>query len=168
MLETSVNVIVTASDDGDKYYITVLPTDVVFSKGMISECILGVLHRALAAGESITPDIFTVNPVFVKFLHEIIARYGAEDEGCQNEAKRLGTGWVYVLDGRTKTPRGTVPSQDILGAFEAKDGQLLPDRYRFSPNHKILTEDGFFRLSPKLYRLLLKELQLRLAQKREQ
>jgi hypothetical protein len=32
----------------------------------------------------------------------------------------------YVVDQRTRTPQGAVPSEDIVGAFEVKKGECLP------------------------------------------
>jgi hypothetical protein len=59
------------------------------------------------------------------------------------EAARLGNGWVYIIDQRTPTPGGQVPPEDIIGAFEVKDGDILPGSYRASPNHMILSPNGF-------------------------
>jgi hypothetical protein len=162
MSDTSVHVCVVNTPEGEKHYLTVLPTDVVFSKGLIPEAIVGVLLRPLAGGESITPEVFARNSIFVKFMHEVIARYAPLEPGCREEAKRLGTGWIYIVDRRTKTPAGAVPPEDIIGALQVGDGKVLPDSYQASPQHMILSANGFFRLPAGLHEHLLRELRSRM------
>lgn len=149
--------------DGPKDYVTVVPPDVGFSQGLAAEAIVGVLLRPLKPGEAITPEVFARNRVFVDFLHAVIARYGPEQAGCMAEAARLGEGWVYVIDQRTPTPQGAVPPEDIIGAFEVKNGQVLSSSYRASYKHMILSPSGFFRLEAGLHQCLLRELGSRTA-----
>ena len=66
----------------------------------------------------------------------------------QDEARRIGNGTVVVIDRRTPTPEGAVPPEDIVGAFVAEDGKV--GAYMASPNHRLLTEQGFFRLGDRL------------------
>jgi hypothetical protein len=148
---------------GPKEYVTLLPPEVAFAQGLAAEAIVGTLSRPLAAGEHITPELFVRNRAFVDFLHAVIARHGAEQPGCWAEAKRLGTGWVYIIDRRTPTPDGPVPPEDILGAFEVQDGEVVRGSYRASPRHQILSRHGFFRLDDGLQRCLLEELAARNA-----
>jgi hypothetical protein len=70
---------------------------------LISEAIVGVLLRPLATGERITPEVFARNSGFVQFMHDAIARFAPEQADCRSEAKRQGGGWIYIIDGRTKT-----------------------------------------------------------------
>jgi hypothetical protein len=78
--------------------------------------------------------------------------------GLIAKAKRQGEGWVYVVDQRTPFPQGAVPPEDIVGAFEIKDGQVVSGSYRPSPKHMILSASGFFRLGSELQPCLLEEL----------
>jgi hypothetical protein len=144
--------------DGSKDYVTLVPPEVAFSQGLAPEAIVGVLLRPLGPEEPITPQVFARNRVFVEFMHSIIARYGPEQPGCQAEAKRLGEGWVYIIDQRTPTPEGPVPPEDIIGVFEAKGGEIMPGSYRASPKHMILSTSGFFQLEEGLQACLLREL----------
>jgi len=91
-------------------------------------------------------------------MHRVIARRGPELPGLIAEARRQSDGWVYVIDQRTRTPQGAVPPEDIIGAFEVRGGQVVPDSYRPFPSHIILTGDGFFRLEAELQACLLQEL----------
>src|SRR4051812_24574704 len=83
------------------------------------------------------------------------------------EAKRIGEGWVYVIDARPANPRGRVPPEDILGAFEVKAGRVVTDSYRRNAKHVILSKDGFFQLDAVLRKRLLGELASRHGGPRE-
>jgi hypothetical protein len=144
--------------EGEKDYVTLLSSEQAFSRGLAPEAIIGVISRPLAAGESITPEAFARNRVFVQFLHAVIARRGPTLPGLVAEAERQGDGWVYLIDQRTRKPDGAVPPEDIIGAFEVRGGRIVPGSYQASPRHQILSHDGFFRLPPDLKAALLEEL----------
>jgi hypothetical protein len=150
--------------DGVKEYVTCLPQEQVFARGLPPEAILGVLLRPLAAGEAITPDVFARNRAFVDFLHAVVARRGPGLPGLRSEARRQGDGWVYIIDQRTRTPQGPVPPEDIVGVFAVKDGEVVPGSYKRNPNHRLLSADGFFWLAPELQACLLEELANRAEQ----
>jgi hypothetical protein len=147
--------------EGAKDYVTLVCPEDAFSRGLVSEAIVGVLLRPLEPQEPITPQVFAKNPAFVKFMHEVIARHGPDQSDCQAEAQRLGEGWVYIIDQRTPTPGGHVPPEDIVGAFEVKSGTV--DRSTYHPNHKhvILSPHGFFQLGKGLQECLMQELATR-------
>jgi len=147
--------------EGSKDYVTLLPPEVVFAQGLAPEAIVGMLLRTLGPGERITPQTFAQNRAFVEFMHAVVARYGPYQPGFQAEAKRLGEGWIYVIDRRTPTPEGAVPSEDILGAFEVKRGEVVPGSYQANPKHIILSPNGFFQLGDGLQACLLQELETR-------
>jgi hypothetical protein len=151
--------------DGEKDYVSCLTHEQVFARGLPPEAIIGVLLRPLEAGEPITPAVFARNRVFVEFMQSMIARRGPELPGLVAEARRQGEGWVYVIDQRTRTPQGAIPPEDIVGAFEVKGGQVVPDSYRPSPRHLILSADGFFQLGAELQACLLEELARRAERK---
>jgi hypothetical protein len=147
--------------EGQQDYVTLLPPEIAFRSGLAPEAIVGVLSHPLEPDERITPDVFVRNRIFVDFLHQVIARHASNQPGFQEETKRIGKGWVYVIDQRTPTPRGAVPPEDIIGAFEVKDGEVVLGSYRASPQHRILSANGFFRLDAELHRCLLNELEAR-------
>jgi hypothetical protein len=154
----NMNVCRVQTPDGMKDYVTCLSQERVLERGLPGEAILGVLLRSLESGEAITPEVFARNRVFVDFMHSVIARRGPQLTGLIEEARRQGQGWVYVIDQRTPTPQGAVPPQDIVGVFEVRDGKVVPDSYRPSPKHMILSPDGFFQLGSELEPCLLEEL----------
>jgi hypothetical protein len=130
----------------------------VFRHGLPAEAIIGILRRPLGPGQTITPEVFARNRVFVEFMHAVIENRAPSQPGLIAEARRQGNGWVYIVDQRTRTPNGAVPPEDIVGAFEVKDGRVLADSYRPNPKHMILSPDGFFRLGEELQACLLQEL----------
>jgi hypothetical protein len=146
------------TSDGVSNYVTLLSPDIIFSQGLLPQAIVGVLPHPLKPIGPITPDIFARNRVFVDFMHQVIARHAPECPKVQGEARRQGNGSVYIIDQRTKDPRGTVPPQDIIGGWEVKDGEVVLESYQSNPNHMILSSDGFFRLDSNLHQHLLEEL----------
>jgi hypothetical protein len=144
--------------EGSKDYVTCLSHEQVFEHGLPPEAIIGVLLRPLDEGEKITPAVFARNRIFVDFMHDVIARRGPALHGLIAEAQRQRDGWVYIIDQRTPTPQGAVPPEDIVGAFEVKDGRVVPGSYWRSPKHMILSSEGFLQLGSELQQCLLEEL----------
>lgn len=158
MVDFSIAVCQVDTADGLKHYVTCLPQEHVFARGLISEAIIGALVRPVEAGEPITPATFAGNPAFVDFMHEVIARRGPEQPGLVAEARRQGDGWVYIIDRRTRAPQGHIPPEDIVGGFAVKNDKIVPGSYQPNPRHLILSDDGFFRLGTELEASLLEEL----------
>jgi hypothetical protein len=158
MSEAAVYVCQVDTPDGVRDYVTLLPPELFCTRGLASEAIVGELLRRPGSEETITPQNFAPNRVFVEFMHGVIARHAPRQPGCRAEAERLGQGWIYIIDQRTPTPHGPVPTEDIIGAFEVKGGAVVPQSYRASPNHLILSSGGFFRLDRGLQTCLLQEL----------
>src|SRR5262245_41224535 len=150
MAEWSIGVYRTDTPEGTKDYISCLPNDFVFAHGLPPEAIIGVLLRPLEPGETISPDAFARNRIFVDFMHEVIARRAPGLPGLIAEARQQREGWVYLVDQRTRNPQGEVPPEDIVGCFQVKDGLIVPASYQPSPRHLILSADGFFQLGPEL------------------
>ncbi len=159
MSERTMCIACVETPEGEKNYVTLLSPEQMFSRGLAPEAIVGELSRPLAAGEPITPEVFARNRVFVEFLHAVIARRAPSLPGLIAEARRQGEGWVYLIDQRTRTPDGAVPPEDIIGVFEVRGGAIVPGSYKASPRHRILSPDGFFRLSEDLQAALMEELE---------
>jgi hypothetical protein len=158
MTKLPINVCHVETPEGPKDYVTCLSDEHVFQHGLQGETIVGVLLRPLESGDDINPDNFAQNRVFVDFMHSVIARRGPELPGLIAAAKKQGEGLVCVVDQRTPTPQDAVPPEDIVGVFEIKDGRVVPDSYRASPKHIILSARGFFSLGSELQPCLLEEL----------
>jgi hypothetical protein len=158
MTDMSITVCHVDTPEGRKDYLTFLSQEQIFKRGLVGEAIVGVLLRPLNTGESLSPANFSYNRAFVDFLQAVIARRGPALPRLMAAAQRLGQGSLAIVDRRTKTPQGPIPPEDTLGAFQVKDGQIVPNSYRPSPLHLILSKDGFFRLDPELQACLLEEL----------
>jgi hypothetical protein len=161
MAAPSICMVEVVTPDGPRSYVALRPPDAIFSEGLIAEAILGVLKRRLGPEEPITPDVFAPNSVFSSFLAETIARHAPLQSGLCAEAERIGNGHVFLVDQRTPTPEGPVPPEDILGAFRVEGGKVVPGSYTASPNHRLLTANGFFQLDDALMDCLQQELAAR-------
>lgn len=146
------------SAEGPRDYVTCLDEQFLTAHGLPAEAVLGVVQRPLQPGEGITPANFSWNRGFVDFMHAMIARRGPKLAGVRGQARRQREGWLYVIDQRTPNPQVSVPPEDIVGAFEVRNGQVLPDSYHPSQSHVILSAHGFVRLGPELQSCLLQEL----------
>ena len=164
MNETRVFVCRVATAEGDRDYVTLSAPATAFSRGLPPEAIVGVLAHPLRPDEPITPDIFSANRVFIDFLHQVIARQAPHHPGLQAEARRLGQGFVYIIDQRTRDPSGSVPPEDIIGAVEVEGGEVVQGSYRRNPNHVLLSSAGFFRLDANLHQFLLEALAARASE----
>jgi hypothetical protein len=158
MAKATIHVCRVETPDGTKDLVTLLPPESFFADGLVPEAVIGTCLRPVATGEAIRPDNFARNPEFVEFMHGLIAAQGPQLPGLRAEARRQGDGWVYLIDGRTRTPQGSVPPHDVIGVFQVENGLIVAGSYRGNPNHRILSEDGFFQLPADLQELLLAEL----------
>lgn len=159
-----INIYVVHAPEGIQHVVSLLPTDIAFSAtsaGLASEAIIGVCKRPLERGEILLPANFSTNRVFVDFLHDVIARRAPENASLRAAARAQGEGWVYLIDSRTPDPEGDVPVQDIIGAFEVKQGEIVSGSYEANPRHVILSSNGFFQLDPALLQCLVEELTAR-------
>jgi hypothetical protein len=106
------------------------------------------------------PALFKVNEPFVKFLHVVIARWGPSEpqfEEVLAEGPRETN--IYILDGRTPTPEGRVPLEDIIGAFEVQAGKVVENSYQAFPEHEVFTQRGLVQLTPYLRERFVFELE---------
>lgn len=145
--------------DGWRDLVACVAPERASSRGLVPQAIVGELIRPLDPGEPIRPEVFARNSVFVDFLHEVIGRRGPDCPELRSKARQVGNGSLFLVDRRTPTPQGDVPAEDIIGAFEVRDGEFVPDSYQGSPNHMILSDHGFLDLGTQLQAALLEEVQ---------
>jgi len=91
-------------------------------------------------------------------LHEVVARSAPDVADYQTQAKQIQNGWLYVIDGRTKSSTSVVPLRNILGAFTVKDGSVVQNSYRRNDQYVIYSEDGFISLHETLAANVVDEL----------
>jgi hypothetical protein len=95
-----------------------------------------------------SPVGFQQNRPFIVLMHRVLCAAFVSDPGAQAEARRLQSGTIAIIDARTPDPRGHVPLEDIIGTFEVINGQISPDTYHPTDRHRLITENGHFRLLP--------------------
>ena len=144
--------------DGTVAYVTLVPSGEAAQHGLFTQQIVGQLLDHQRTDELFAPDNFARNRAFVEFLHEVIRTHGPAVPGLVAEARTQGDGWVYIIDGRTPTPQGRVPPEDIVGGFAVKDGSIVAGSYQPNPNHRVLSANGFLQLDAALQAHLLDEL----------
>src|SRR5262245_47668315 len=123
MAGTPVYVCRTETAEGVRDYLTLLPPEIFSKHGLIAESIVGMLTQRGADGKpDIRPEGFARNGEFVDYMHALIGREGAKHPGMQAQAKQVKNGWVHIVDQRLPHD-AKVEREDIIGAFQAKDGQ---------------------------------------------
>jgi len=147
-------------------YVTVLPPESLGERGLPAQAIVGAMVRPLEEGEALSVDVFSPNPAFVRFLHDVIAAHAPLQPALRAEAARVGDGYVYVMDARRANTSAEVPREDIFGGFQVAGGALVEDSYRVNPRHQLLSARGFFQLGHELHAALLAELDALMAGRR--
>jgi hypothetical protein len=158
MIEFPINVVTVSNSGEEVHCVTCMSIERVFAEGLPPKAIIGILRRPLGSSEKIEPSNFTRNRVVVDFMHDVISRRCPEIADLKSAARRQGEGWVYLLDARTKTPKGAVPPEDIIGAFAVKAGEIVSGSYAPNPRHLLFSSNGIFQLPPEFRKMLLDEL----------
>jgi hypothetical protein len=149
-----VNIVEAEDDRGQLHlYLVAIEPDDLSEHGLVAEAIVGELT---GGPDHLDPDHFRPNPLFVQFLHWVLARHAAASPGFLEEAARQKEGHVYILDARTPTPDGAVPPEDIIGAIEISGAKPL--RYVGSSRYVAFTHRGGPQLDPWLHARLVDEL----------
>jgi hypothetical protein len=149
-----------SSPEGSSQVLSVLHPDDVKSLGRLpNEAIAGLINRNLNTGDKISVEQFRPNPVFIRFMHNVIKLFGPDDPELQQAAVQQREGWIYIIDLRTPAgPHGRVPPEDIIGAFEVKNDQIIRNSYNINDKHLVFSEHGLVQLSPFLHKTFIREL----------
>lgn len=147
--------------DQHSYYVSPVSPDEAMQNGLPAIAIIGVLKD----GEGdLTPENFLPNRTFLDFFHHFIAEQMATDPALAEEASKIeGDGMVFVVDQRAD-PEEEIAPEDILGAFRTQNGAIVAGSFQASPNHKLLTENGLFRLTATLEEELLKQMKVKVEE----
>ncbi len=144
--------------DGLATFATLVSPEDMASKGLVTQAILGQVLDRGRKDDLLAPDNFARNRAFVDFMQDVIRKHGPSAPNLIAAARAQRSGWVYIVDGRTPTPQGAVPPEDIIGGFQVEGGDVVADSYLANPNHRILSQHGFLQLDPFLRQRLLDEL----------
>jgi hypothetical protein len=145
---------------GERNVVSLLEPAWVSEYGLNPDVVVAVLPAGVTT-DDLKPDHVRENGLFLRLLSRVIFENAGRHEMLQREAEVQGDGYVYLLDGRTPDPGGRVPPQDIIGAFEVRDGTLVNGSYRHNPQHRLFTTAGWFRLPPAIESALQARLRAR-------
>lgn len=143
-------------ESGDKTIIALATVSEAQLSGLSPRQIVGQLIQPSTA-DVIESTNFARNPAFVEFMHDVIRRHGPRLPGLQAAARSQLEGHVFIIDGRTASPEGPVPPEDIVGGFQVHKGLLDESSYSANPNHRLLSDRGLARLDSHLVELLQAE-----------
>jgi hypothetical protein len=146
--------------------VSVLNPGTVFEHGLCTEAILGVVRPGVSGERGITPDRFQDSPAFVQYLRALISSRIYDVEDIRRAGQQQGEGYVYLIDARTPQPDRQVPPADVIGVVKTRAGSLVAASYQHNPNHRLLTNDGFFRLPTELETILQADLRARCTRPR--
>jgi len=142
--------------DGFVDILALLPPEIFTKRGIGYDSIVGHWTEFVAEGDEMPAATFRPNKAFVALLHDVVAINAPLVPELQTAARKQHKGWLYILDARTPTPDGEVPLRDIIGAFEVREGAMVPDSYWANPEHLLFSSDGLFQLgSTSLQKALL-------------
>lgn len=102
-----------------------------------------------------SPEHFRVSEEFKTRFYELISAHGTDLNSLKEAASEQQNGYVYLIDHRTPDGiLGNVPAEDIIGAFQVKNGNLVNGSYQANQNYKFYTKDGKPQLPPELLNML--------------
>jgi hypothetical protein len=149
----------TIREDGvEKLFVTLLTPEDMERQGLPPEAILGRLkEKSPDSGSRFTPDNFVPNGTFILFLHDVVARRGCEDPELVEKARGVTDKMGLFLDRRRKGAADIV-REDLIGAFEIRDGELVAGSYQPNEFYEVVSKDGLMTLDPWLRGVLLEEI----------
>jgi hypothetical protein len=128
-----------------------MPQDVQSLGALPGEAVCGFM-----SGNNDSVEHFRPNRVFIDLMHSVIRTAGPYDISMVSAAAQQQEGWLYVIDLRTPDgPQGEVPAEDIIGAFEVKDGLIVADSYWANDQHQVFSVNGLVQLPPSLHDALV-------------
>ena len=120
------------------------------------EAIIGFANRYSASLE----EYFHPNRIFIDFMQNVIRIEAPKDPDLKDAALEQQEGWIYIMDRRiADNPQEETSPEDILGAFEIKDGQILANSYQPNDNYLIFGKNGLFQLPDSLNQALISALE---------
>src|SRR5689334_6906423 len=87
----------------------------------------------------ISPENFVSNMRFLEFLHSVISAAAPKDPDYLAAARAQGNGWLCIIDLRTPEGlQGNVPFEDMIAAFEVRDGCLVAGSYWGNEEYRVV------------------------------
>jgi hypothetical protein len=110
-------------------------------------------------GEQLSLEYFYPNRIFIDLLQNVVGSEAPKDPQLQAAAIEQKQGYIYIIDRRVadRLEEKTSP-EDMLGAFEIKDGQILDNSYQPNENYLIFSNNGLMQLPASLHEALVNSL----------
>ncbi len=140
-------------DGSTRICLSLLPQNAITPATDKDKIVVGFLQKAQA-----DPGHFTEHMPFKRWLHGLIEEHLPKQAPFQEEGKKVKDGYVYAIDKRTKKLKGDIPLQDIIGAFNFENGQIVPGSYLPNQNYKLFTVEGLFQLPFSLESILAEQI----------
>lgn len=116
------------------------------------EAILGFI-----TGEILSLEYFKPNKIFKDFIQTVIASEAPKDSEIRAAALEQKEGWLYIIDNRVADlDQEETSPEDILGAFEIKDGLIIANSYQPNENYLLFGNNGLIQLPSSLHEALIK------------
>ncbi len=142
--------------------VSLLPPDKANEIGLPPQSIIGKLLTSVDRGGELSNDNLVVNPGFVELIHQIIAEYAPRLDTTKQQAQQQVNGWLYMIDRRRPNAEMLDPLEqmldDIIGAFEVIDSQIVPGSYQPMATHQLISHRGVFELEPELHTCLMEKI----------
>jgi hypothetical protein len=119
-----------------------------------NEAILGFV---CGENSSISMENFRVNRIFMNFMHTVISSEALQDPSIHESAIQQKNGWLYIMDERTSPDlEAEISPEDIIGAFEVKNHQIIANSYKPNQNYSTFGSNGLMQLSASIHESLIK------------
>lgn len=105
------------------------------------------------------PDKFVENKIFREILNNSIQNYCDKSRTIVQRAYELKSGWINIVDNRSKYLERRTPPEDIFGSFLLEDGIIQKNTFFPMPTHRLLTSDGIFRLDSEIEECMIRDLE---------
>lgn len=138
---------------GNRCLASPVPENLIQKNGLPAEAIAGEFTEG---AENTSEETFKQNPLFLQFLHWVLAKHIRQCPGFIAQAKQKADGQVLIVDLRSSPINKDVPRKDILAVVDIKDGQAV--KFHGLKDYKVFTESGFTRVDPWLHDKVVEEL----------
>jgi len=110
-----------------------------------------IVGFVLNNNQPISENNVRINPAFLDHFHKTIIFFAQFNDEIIHLIEQQQNGFIYVRDQRNKEDE---KSEDIIGSFEIKNGELVHASYVPNPHYKFITATGGFELQEELEALL--------------
>lgn len=107
---------------------------------------------------TLSPEHFIENDIFRQGLHDSIKKHCKSSTYLVERAKSLKSGWMNIVDRRSRHFERRTPPEDIFGSVLLKDGEIVEESYTAMDYYRLLTSDGIFQMDPDIEERFIEDL----------